>query len=106
MKLFELPPTSPEEITLSAGGMEPEVFKFPRPLCFEVMEEEHLKIQVGLQGDEVVVVLRQREPHNPLTPCKNIQMPIEMFRKLVYYSFNIEHASAVLLDSMNTYISQ
>ena len=78
-----------------------EAFKFPRPLCFEVMEEEHLKIQVGLQGDECVVVLRQREPH-PMTPCKNIQMPIQMFRKLVYYSFNIEHASAVLLDSMNS----
>ena len=74
-------------------------FKFPRPLCFEVMEEEHLKIQVGLQGEEVVIVLRQKEPH-PLATCKNIQMPIDMYRKLVFYNFNIEHASAVLLDSM------
>ena len=74
-------------------------FKFPRPLCFEVMEEEHLKIQVGLQGEEVVIVLRQKEPH-PLATCKNIQMPIDMYRKLVFYNFNIEHASAVLLNSM------
>ena len=100
MKSFELPQTSPEKITLSAGGMASEVFKFPRPTCFEVMDEEHLKIQVGLQGEEVLVVIRQREPH-PMTPSKNIQMPIDMFRKLVYYSFNVEHASAVLLDSMN-----
>ena len=80
--------------------MESEVFKFPRPTCVEVMDEEHLKIQVGLQGEEVLVVIRQLEPH-PMTPCKNIQMPIDMFRKLVYYSINVEHASAVLLDSIN-----
>ena len=76
-----------------------ETYLFPRPLCFEVMDEEYLKIQVGLQGEDVVVVLRQREPH-PLASCKNIQMPIDLFRKLVFYSFNIEHASAVLVDSM------
>ena len=76
-----------------------EVFKFPRPLCFEVMEDGHLMVQVGLQGADVVVVLRQKEQH-PLSTSKNIQMPIDMYRKLVYYSFNIEHASAVLLDSM------
>ena len=80
---------------ISDGGIEA-TFKFPRPLCFEVMEEEHLKIQVGLQGDEVIVVLRQREQH-PMTPCKNIQMPIDMFRKLVYYSFNVEHTCALFL---------
>ena len=98
MKSLEL--MGATEITLISVGNMPETFIFPRPLCFEVMEEEHLKIQVGLQGEEVIVVLRKREPHS-MTPCKNIQMPIEIFRKLVYYSFNVEHASAVLLDSMN-----
>ena len=63
------------------------------------MDEEHLKIHVGIQGEDVVVVIRQKEQH-PLTSSKHIQMPIDLYRKLVYYSFNIEHASAVLVDSM------
>ena len=63
------------------------------------MDEGNLKHHVGLQGEDVVVVLRQRDP-NPLTSNKNIQMTLEMFRKLVFYQFTVEHISEALLDSM------
>ena len=63
------------------------------------MDEGNLKLHVGLQGEDVVVVLRQRDP-NPLTSNKNIQMTLEMYRKLVYYQFTVEHISEALLDSI------
>ena len=61
------------------------------------MDEGNLKLHVGLQGEDVVVVLRQRDP-NPLTSNKNIQMTLEMYRKLVFYQFTVEHISEALLD--------
>ena len=63
------------------------------------MDEGNLKLHVGLQGEDVVVVLRQGDP-NPLTSNKNIQMTLEMYRKLVFYQFTVEHISEALLDSM------
>ena len=63
------------------------------------MDEGNLKLHIGLQGEDIVVVLRQRDP-SPLASTKNIQMTFEMFRKLVFYQFTVEHISEVLLDSI------